>query len=463
MSHNSPLERFHKTLSCSRNQAFPSSLLLAEYTINKMNACKQNAYNLSFLESSHRAMPFHAETMTSAYDDIYFPSDEARNDNDGVMSLNEEEQEEIEDSEEEYEKCTLEKQFEVLEFLKFRRQGATTQDIYQATGIDLDDDDFVETSLRHNPKAYVRDLFNDDGEIIDTTYYYRSKYPHVRDRESLQREVNKNGIQRNGIEGIPLKDILDCYDDVEEDVESLVKSGEIIPFAARKSAKSPIVLFSGRGPPSLQGFPGFHHQVLVELEGTILPTENNTELWFGKSTRKKPVDPRGLVDSNDPILVGDEWHRVAKPTRTQNKRKVRATIEAPVTATSIFLDTAMSTSLQEEMQKATTVHRRPFVFRRGCTADIRREYAATRKIVPKDPGAFEKILRKEGLLASGEKFRKEPLPKTVLTPSDADSSSPRKKRPRKAELKGLVTNKFLEGTEIGQLLLKELMKRNSGV
>lgn len=247
-------------------------------------------------------------------------------------------------------KPDLEKQFDILAFLqKHRGSGSCLAPniIYRATGIDLVTDVNVATMLQNNAKIQTEFIPDPENPALLVPHYaYQAKYPSIRDRTSLLAQVNR--VQT----GVPTRDLLDSYDGVESDIQTLITAGDVI--AVQNTEDKDKILFS-RG-----------DAFLVELDGlvttttapdflsssatttatsaagtiiTILTTNggaakqspkmnangNGSMNGFhsNKSNRHDPavlqvdtdVDPRRQIRRGEAVQVGGQWFRVSSAVR----------------------------------------------------------------------------------------------------------------------------------------------------
>jgi len=180
-------------------------------------------------------------------------------------------------------KPDLEKQFDVIHFLQAHRSAGWMPPsvIYQRTGIDLEENVTLAQMLQRNPKIKVETVMNPENPSLTIdTYAYQAKYNHVRDRKTLLAQINrcKNGA--------PMRDMIDSYDKVMDDLNALITAGDIL--ALYNTEDKDKVLFP-RGEP-----------FFVELDGIInLPSEkkklvlrnnNNTENGSSKSMQEEKND-----------------------------------------------------------------------------------------------------------------------------------------------------------------------------
>ena len=222
-------------------------------------------------------------------------------------------------------KPDLEKQFDVIHFLQAHRSaGCLPPDvIYRKTGIDLtqDNSSSVASMLHKNPKIrveYVPDPEN--PQLTLATYAYQAKYNNVRHSKSLLAQINrcKNGV--------PMRDLLDAYEGVETDLQTLITAGDVLALSNTEDKDK--ILF-----PRGEAF-------LVELDGIVsLPS---THLQEGNHDTacclvETDVDPRKQIRRGEAIQVGGQWFRISSAVKEGvplNEQPVRA--QAPLSVTSLL-------------------------------------------------------------------------------------------------------------------------------
>ena len=129
--------------------------------------------------------------------------------------------------------------------------------IYQRTGIDLEEDYKLAEMLQKNSKIKVETVPDPENPSLTIdTYAYQAKYNNVRNRATLLAQINrcKNGA--------PMRDMIDSYDTVMDDLDALICAGDII--ALYNTEDKDKVLFP-RGEP-----------FFVELDGIINPPAEKT-------------------------------------------------------------------------------------------------------------------------------------------------------------------------------------------
>lgn len=154
-------------------------------------------------------------------------------------------------------KPDLEKQFDVLAFLQAHQGSGCLAPaiIYRATGIDLDADVQVARMLQRNPKVRVERVPDPENPSLTVaTYAYQAKYSSVRDRTSLLAQINRMAS------GVPMRDLLDSYPGVEDDLKVLITAGDVI--AVQNTEDRDKILF-----PRGESF-------LVELDGLVTVPKN---------------------------------------------------------------------------------------------------------------------------------------------------------------------------------------------
>lgn len=226
-------------------------------------------------------------------------------------------------------KPDLEKQADILRFLKAHRSAGYLPPsiIYRGTGIDLDEhDESVARMLELNVKISVEQVPDPENpQIMLSTYAYQSKFNNVRDRGTLLAQINRKP------DGVSQKDLNDCYDGVEEDIKALVTGGDII--AVHNSEDKTNVLFP-RG-----------DTFLVELDGMITISERCHNGEHASSTNKKhrfavlidtDLNPTKQVRRGEAVCVGGQWFRVSSAVnRGGSLEEQPARARAPLSVTSL--------------------------------------------------------------------------------------------------------------------------------
>ena len=245
-----------------------------------------NAYGFDFLRTEHldeSAQQDVVQKPSSTQDEPGTPS---------TMVLSEEALNEIQN------KPDLEKQFMILHFLQAHRgSGCLAPDvIYKSTGIDLDVDTKVGEMLQKNPKVKVEMVPDPENPaLLVATYAYQAKYSTVRDRTTLLAQINRM------VSGVPMRDLLDSYPTVADDLQALITAGDVVAVA--NSEDKDKILF-----PRGEAF-------LVELDGIVtLPRkkEGHEQQVVQVDT---DVDPTTQIRRGEAIQVGGEWFRVSSAVR----------------------------------------------------------------------------------------------------------------------------------------------------
>jgi hypothetical protein len=189
-------------------------------------------------------------------------------------------------------KPDLEKQFDVMHFLKAHRSAGwmLPSVIFQRTGIDLETDTAVAKMLQCNPKISVEHVPDPENPSLRiATYAYQAKYNHVRDRKTLLAQINRS---KNGV---AMKDLMDAYDGVEDDLDALICAGDVLALSNTEVKDK--ILFP-RGEP-----------FFVELDGIIsLPSPKRLGVSAEPPQEEKKIDPsdsNNSVDAARPLMNGD--------------------------------------------------------------------------------------------------------------------------------------------------------------
>lgn len=225
-------------------------------------------------------------------------------------------------------KPDLEKQSDVLHFLKAHRSAGflAPNVIYRATGIDLQErDESVAKMLERHPNVKVEQIPDPENPSLTiATYMYQAKYDNVRDKTSLLAHVN----QRN--RGIGMRDLLDAYDGVDNDLNALITAGDVV--AINNTDDKDKILF-----PRGESF-------LVELDGIIsIPTANGTKGSShgmngnndGVHLVETDVEPRNQIRRGEAICVGGQWFRVSSAIKEGPLSEQPPRAQAPLSVVSL--------------------------------------------------------------------------------------------------------------------------------
>jgi hypothetical protein len=231
-------------------------------------------------------------------------------------------------------KPDLEKQYDILAFLQAHRGSGSClapSVIYRSTGIDLDLNPTVAAMLQRNPKIRVEMIPDPENPaLLVPTYAYQAKYSSIRDSSSLLAQINRMSY------GVPVRDLIDSYPGVENDIQELITAGEVIAVANTEDKDR--VLFP-RG-----------EDFLVELDGIVsLPSQPialvpspslepndgsssssssppKTSAAAAETTASKQeappvyfvetdVDPTSQIRRGEAVQVGGQWFRVSSAVR----------------------------------------------------------------------------------------------------------------------------------------------------
>lgn len=199
----------------------------------------------------------------------------------------------------------LEKQYEVIQFLKKHRSSGCLLPniIYNATGVDLSEDISVVKLLLNNSAIKVEEMPDPENPALTIwTFGYQAKFHNVKNKIGLLAQINreKNGIRQ--------EHLMDSYDGVENDIRDMITAGEII--AIFNEEKKDKVLF-----PRGESF-------LVELDGHITLDSQllaaisvDPELSERIHTVKNDVNPMQQIRRGEAIWIGGQWFRVSSAVR----------------------------------------------------------------------------------------------------------------------------------------------------
>jgi len=138
---------------------------------------------------------------------------------------------------------------------------------------------------------------NIDYDQSTNTFSYRAKFSAIKDKNSLLSNLETEHI-------FSLKDIRDCYNGIERDIEALMRSGDIIMIGKDHGSKEDDRVIYPRGNPCL-----------VKISGKVKlikgSREMRTEMKDGVSSQIRRGDaiimvPSQLVDSRK-IRAHDVW------------------------------------------------------------------------------------------------------------------------------------------------------------
>ncbi|GFH44616.1 hypothetical protein CTEN210_01090 [Chaetoceros tenuissimus] len=235
-----------------------------------------NQYGFDFLKSSHQSTD---NTSIQTKEQLQYISGTGSNIISSSTSNN------ITTS---YEKSQYEKQYDVIQFLKQHRSAGCLPPsiIYEETGVDLTEtDQEVASLLRTKDNIKVEEIPDPENPSLTIlTYGYQSKYNNVRNKTGLMGQINrsKNGIRR--------KDLEDCYDGIDEDIDDMITSGDLI--AVYNTEDKHTILFP-RGDVFLVELDGFVDVEDVDLEKLVeelMPDEAKENVVVGVEKKDNGID-----------------------------------------------------------------------------------------------------------------------------------------------------------------------------
>ena len=215
-------------------------------------------------------------------------------------------------------------QYNVIQFLQAHRSSGCLPPsvIYKSIGIDLSEGgthEEVTKMLLENPKIRVEEIPDPENPSLTIyTFGYQAKYKNVENKTGLLAQINscKNGVAQG--------DLIDAYDKVKEDIDSLITAGDIM--AVINSENKDKILFP-RGDTfivELDGHISFHD------EPTKLPMQHalsNMEMVSDDLRRaqmeaqhstylvKTDVNPMKQVRRGEAIWCGGQWFRISSAIR----------------------------------------------------------------------------------------------------------------------------------------------------
>ncbi|CCI39789.1 unnamed protein product [Albugo candida] len=330
------------------------------------------------------------------------------------------------------------KVYNILEYLRKvpMHQPVSIKDIFQHTGVDLGVDDQVDHRLKNNPKV----------RVVGDRYAYQAKYD-IKNKTQLLKMLDRTP------EGIPTEDLMDCYVDVERDLQALARSGEVI--CVKHAEKGAEVFY-----PRDMSF-------LVDVSGvaTVEP---------GSYITNSSQDVTNEIRRGDAIKIGNHWFRVSGAVKTSSasrpapfsgmSSKSVSSVRDPNTSKKVrylfkfdkdhmpidapFPDASNNTAAS--MDRWDALPRRGPKFqmtKHGCTNDIRELWQNTMRNFPTDRNEFYKKLVQAGLTTQSKVDASRRQSKRRLK-EDKKKTRTRKQRDIK------ISNQHLIGTELGEILAK---------
>jgi hypothetical protein len=158
--------------------------------------------------------------------------------------------------------------------------------MYEETGVDLTEtDQEVASLLRSKDNIKIEEIPDPENPSLTIlTYGYQSKYNNVRNKTGLMGQINrsKNGLRR--------KDLEDCYDGIDEDIDDMITSGDLI--AVYNTEDKHTILFP-RGEVFLVELDGFVDVEDVDLEKLVeelMPDEAKEDVAVGAEKKENGDD-----------------------------------------------------------------------------------------------------------------------------------------------------------------------------
>ena len=344
----------------------------------------------------------------------------------------------------------LDKHIDVVTYLKKLKssKSASDVDIARDVGVFLDEKDVAVLSMiKQNPHVDIIQP-TDGGE---TTYRFHTKVD-ITNKHELIALINRSQS------GVLKSDLLDCYEGVDVDIQTMTVSGDIlsVPTTNPTTKLKDIVIF-GRGQP-----------FLVELSGTMRAFSRQSYLQTEQSVKAE-------IRRGDAIWVRShgqgegEWFRVDCSLRVNGKQPEVGT--APLTVSSLEerakkrrdfavdfndrqvpLDAEFNGDSEDEDDEAEGMPCR--AFKHGCTNDIREMWGETNTMVKRrymdklgNDSSLSLELKRLGLISTVNAL-------AAGSARAAHKGSNNKKRPRAARKSkaSLQSSAHLKGTKVGAIL-----------
>ncbi|ETV93626.1 hypothetical protein H310_12409 [Aphanomyces invadans] len=336
----------------------------------------------------------------------------------------------------------------VLEYLNSiaNHAAVTVPQIYQKTGIDLASPGEYEVCdrVRNNPKVRI------EGDKIA----YKAKFD-IKSRNDVLRQLNRSP------EGIPFRDLKDCYKNVEDDLRDLTRIGTVICIRNTEDGND---VYYPRGA-----------QFLVELSGTGL-VEHGCYMVATKE------DITNEVRRGDAVKVGDHWFRVSAAPKTGGgssqpqmfmagmaSKSVSSVRDLNLSATKktryhlnfdaghLPLDTAYpdprgNVSMLQRWDAAPKPGRGLTVplLKHGCTNDVRQLWRDTLRDWPADRLSLERKLLQCGLMTRD--MHEANLHRSKMRKVHGKGNKKVMRQRKQRDIK--ITNTHLVGTALGEALAK---------
>lgn len=304
--------------------------------------------------------------------------------------------------------------------------------------VDLEGADYaVLDSLKNNPKVEIEDT-------EENLYFkYRAKYEIRLLISCFSIHVDSNRLELLSVidkvkNGIPVRDISDCYPGISVDIEEMILCGDVM--ACKNKEAKDIVLFP-RGP-----------KFLTPLSGSVTA-------YPMRNLIRTSDDLTNEVRRGDAVYVGENWYRVASAiSSTRSNQPERA--KAPLSVSSIhelsernvYIDEFSSEVLPLDGDFDGTDVFTGSAFKFGCTNDIRAKWHGTVDLIRqfKSEKDLEEEMLKHNLISQAALANN--AQKKALKPTETKKAKPRKRVKRKF---ARITNMHLEGTDLSYQLEDE--------
>ncbi|KAG9400780.1 hypothetical protein AC1031_010218 [Aphanomyces cochlioides] len=336
----------------------------------------------------------------------------------------------------------------ILEFLNSipGHKAVSVAQIYQKTGIDLSSPGEYEVSERVRNNTKVRT----EGEL----FAYKAKFD-IKNRDDLLRQLNRCP------EGIPSRDIKDCYATVEDDLRHLTRIGTVICIRNTEDGND---VYFPRGELFLSELSGV---AVVELGSYIAATKEDitTEIRRGDAVKvgdhwfRVSAAPKAGGSSQPPIfMAGMTTSKSVSSVRDLNvddtKKKPRYMLNfdsGHLPLDTAYPDARGNIMMHQKWDTAPKMGRGPPVkmLKHGCTNDVRQLWRDTLTGWPSDRVALERAMLHCGLMtrdmheASMNRSKMRKVGK-------GNKKVPRQRKQRDIK----ITNTHLVGTALGEALAK---------
>mmetsp|Transcript_37649 Transcript_37649/g.91557 ORF Transcript_37649/g.91557 Transcript_37649/m.91557 type:complete len:520 (+) Transcript_37649:124-1683(+) len=226
-------------------------------------------------------------------------------------------------------KSNLEKRYDVINFLKANRAGGSlpTQIIFERTGIDLEDDPTLAKIIEESQNVSVEQIPDPENpSLMIATYAYQSKFPTVRDKKSLLAQINR------AKDGVSFEDLIDSYDDVEDDLDALITAGDIIAIANSEDKKK--ILFP-RGEPFLTEIDGIINLPASVIAAIMKAATTGSTSRLAVDFVTTDVDPSSQIRRGEAIQIGGTWFRVSSKVQHGSKKDQPQRAQPPLSVVAL--------------------------------------------------------------------------------------------------------------------------------